>query len=102
MLLWPGGERPDVDRAWGLVADLERLSTPPDRAAYTPRWHLLVAGVLATAGRPDSGRAVIGRARAAAPNDPEMDYNEGVARTRRRERARALGLLGPCLHAMPP
>jgi serine/threonine-protein kinase len=101
MLLWPGGERPDVDRAWGLVADLERLSTPADRAAYTPRWHLLVAGVLARAGRPDSARAVIGRSRAAAPNDPEMDYNEAVARTLLGERARALSLLGSYLKAMP-
>ena len=101
MLLWPGGERPDADRAWGLVADLERLSTPADRAAYTPRWHLLVAGVLARAGRPDSARAVIGRSRAAAPNDPEMDYNEAVARTLLGERARALSLLGSYLKAMP-
>ena len=101
MLLWPGGERPDVDRAWGLVADLERLSTPADRAAYTPRWHLLVAGVLARAGRPDSARAVIGRSRTAAPNDPEMDYNEAVARTLLGERARALSLLGSYLKAMP-
>ena len=101
MLLWPGGERPDVDRAWGLVADLERLSTPADRAVYTPRWHLLVAGVLARAGRPDSARAVIGRSRAAAPNDPEMDYNEAVARTLLGERARALSLLGSYLKAMP-
>ena len=101
MLLWPGGERPDADRAWGLVADLERLSAPADRAAYTPRWHLLVAGVLARAGRPDSARAVIGRSRAAAPNDPEMDYNEAVARTLLGERARALSLLGSYLKAMP-
>src|SRR3989440_1609741 len=101
MLLWPGGQRPDVDRAWRLVADLERLTPLADRAAYTPRWHLLVAGVLARAGRPDSARAVIGRSRAAAPNDPEMDYNEAVARTLLGERARALSLLGSYLKAMP-
>jgi len=101
LLLWPGGDPPDVERAWGLVADLERLTTPADRATYTPRWHLLVAGVLARAGRPDSARAVIARSRAVAPHDPEMDYNEAVARILLGERERALSLLGTYLNAMP-
>ena len=57
--------------------------------------------MLARAGRTDSARAVIGRSRAAAPNDPEMDYNEAVARTLLGERARALSLLGSYLKAMP-
>jgi len=101
MLLWPGAERPDVDRAWRLVGELERLTPVADRATYTPRWHLVVAGVLARAGRADSARAVIARSRAAAPRDPEMDYNEAVARTLLGEREQALVLLRAYVRATP-
>ncbi len=99
--LWPGGPPPDVERAWRSVAELERLTTPEDRLASSPRWHMIVAGVLARAGRGDSARAVIARSRAAAPHDPEMDYNEAVARVLLGERERALTLLATYLAAMP-
>jgi serine/threonine-protein kinase len=101
LLLLPGAGVPDVERAWRLVADLERLSPPMDRAAYSPRWQMLMAGVLARAGRPDSARAVIALARARAPRAPEMDYNEAIARTLLGERERALDLLSNYLKATP-
>jgi TolB-like protein len=101
LLLLPGGGVADGERAWRLVADLERLSTPTDRAAYSPRWHMLVAGVLARARRPDSAHAVIARSRASAPHDPEMDYNEAIVRTLLGEHDRALDLLSNFLKAAP-
>jgi TolB-like protein len=68
--------QPDVAKAWSLAAALERLSPP----AFLPRWHIIVAGVLGRAGLPDSAEAVIRRARAAAPEDPELDFYEAEVR----------------------
>ncbi len=76
ILALAGTFQPDVAKAWSLVTALERLSPP----AYLPRWHLVVAGVLGRAGLRDSAEAVIRRARAAAPDDPELDFYEAEAR----------------------
>ena len=81
ILAWPGvapdaGDAgADIDTAWQLLAQLERLTPPEDRAAL-PRWRIQVAGVIGRAGLRDSAEAVIKRARALAPNDREMDFYE--------------------------
>jgi tetratricopeptide (TPR) repeat protein len=89
--------KPDVGQGWSLVTALERLSLP----AYLPRWHIIVAGVLGRAGLPDSADAVIRRARAAAPEDPELDFYEAEARMVRGDREAALRLLERYLKTNP-
>jgi len=60
---------PDVDRAWQLVAEVERLASEP-RREYARRYaQVTVGGVLARAGLADSARSVLLAARA----DPEID-----------------------------
>ena len=68
--------QPDAAKAWSLITALERLSPP----TYLPRWHLVVAAVLGRVGLGDSAEAVIRRARAAAPDDSELDFYEAEAR----------------------
>ena len=91
----------DVERAWKLVAELERLVPPEDRAAQLPRWQVLVSPVLGRAGLADSAEAVIRRARAAAPDDPEMDFYEAEARMLLGDREAALRLLARDLRGNP-
>ncbi|HEX6106556.1 MAG TPA: hypothetical protein VFZ26_13305, partial [Gemmatimonadales bacterium] len=94
----PGAE---VARAWELVARLERLTSPEERAANLPRWQMRVAPVLGRAGLRDSAEAVIRRARAAAPEDPEMDFYEAEARILLGDREAALRLLARDLESNP-
>jgi len=101
ILLWPGLVAPAVPRAWQLVSDLERLSTPEERAAYAPRWQMMAAGVLERAGLVDSAEAVIRRARASAPDDPEMDFHEAAARVLHGDRDEAARLIGRYLTQSP-
>ena len=107
ILAWPRPARPaaaaraDVARAWKLVAQLERLSPADERAAYLPRWQIRVAGVLGRAGLVDSANAVIRRARAAAPRDPEMDFDEAEARMLLGDHEAALRLLARDAAANP-
>jgi len=107
ILAWPapgqlGPEaRADVARAWRLVSELERLSPPEERKAYLPRWQIRVAGVLGRAGLRDSAEAVIRRARAAAPEDLEMDFYEAEARMLLGDREATLRLLARDVAANP-
>lgn len=69
--------RAPADSAWRLLAEADRVDPPATaRAAarpYSPVFRrMMVAAVLARAGRADSARAVSARARAAVRNDPEM------------------------------
>ena len=97
ILAQAGTLQPDVAKAWSLVAALERLSPP----AYLPRWYIIVAGVLGRAGLPDSADAVIRRARASAPNDPELDFYEAETRMLLGDREAALRLLDRDLRTNP-
>jgi tetratricopeptide (TPR) repeat protein len=107
ILAWPApGQlapeaRADVARAWRLVSELERLSPPEEREAYLPRWQIKVAGVLGRAGLRDSAEAVIRRARAAAPEDLEMDFYEAEARMLLGDREATLRLLARDVAANP-
>ncbi len=91
----------DVSRAWELVSELERLSPQEERGSLLPRWQMRVAGILGRAGLRDSAEAVIRRARAAAPDDPEMDFHEAEARMLLGDREAALRLLGRDIAANP-
>lgn len=92
-------EQPEVDRAWTLLKRLEDL-TPEHRLAYERAdGRILVAGVLARAGLPDSARSVLAQASAMVNSeiDPTQflisqqayvrtllgDYDEAVALLKR-------------------
>ena len=89
ILALAGTLQPDVAKAWSLVDTLERLSPP----AYLPRWQVVVAGVLGRSGLRDSAEAVIRRARAAAPDDSQLDFYEAEARMLLGDHEAALRLL---------
>jgi serine/threonine-protein kinase len=103
ILAWSGvtpDARAAIDTAWQMLAQLERLTPPEDRAAL-PRWRIRVAGVIGRAGLRDSAEAVIKRARTLAPNDREMDFYEAEARVLLGDREAALKLLARDLAANP-
>jgi len=62
----------DVDHAWTLVADVDRL-LPPGPRAERHYARLLVGGILGRAGVPDSAAAVLRRARPPAELDPSQE-----------------------------
>jgi tetratricopeptide (TPR) repeat protein len=97
----PAQAKADVPRAWDLVTELERLSPKEQRASLLPRWQMRVAGILGRAGLDDSAEAVIRRARAAAPGDPEMDFHEAEARMLLRDHEATLRLLSRDIAANP-
>jgi TolB-like protein len=97
----PADKKADVARAWQFVAQLERLSPPEQRTVLLPRWQMRVAGVLGRAGLVDSAEAVMRRARAAAPSDPEMDFHEAEARMLLGDHEGALKLLSRDVAAHP-
>lgn len=66
---------PDPARAWALAAELDRLDPRArfEGRPYSPLYRqAAVAAVLARAGRGDSARAVLARARRQAGADPEL------------------------------
>jgi len=67
------GVEPDIDTAWELLAELEQHSPPTYREFRVRDWTMMVAGVIARAGFPDSARAVLARARATPEIDPERE-----------------------------
>lgn len=101
---------PDVEGAWRLVAELDRLD-PPERArstgrAYSPLYRrALVAAVLARAGAADSARALLARTRAAAERDRDaqlsLNYDEAYVRLWLGEREVARRLLDELTAARP-
>ncbi len=101
---------PDADRAMRLLAELDRLD-PPARAAregraYSPVYRRAVAAaVLARAGRADSARSVLDRARRMAGDDEDLlaslGYDEAYARLLLGERAAARALLAGTLARRP-
>jgi serine/threonine-protein kinase len=86
-------ERPDAAKAWQLVAELKRVTAPSEWAVLAPRWHTIVAGVLARGGLRDSARQVLRAAQQMAQGDPELDIYEAEVRVLLGEEERALGLL---------
>jgi tetratricopeptide (TPR) repeat protein len=93
LLSMPSDEPPDAARAWRLVAEMERVTAPSEWLVLSPRWHMVVASVLARGGRSDSARKITRAARKAAGNDPELDIYEAHVRVLLGEDERALTLL---------
>jgi hypothetical protein len=93
LLYMPTDQKPDAAAAWRLVAELERIAPPSEQLELDPRWRMMVAGVLARAGQLDSARHTLATAKAAAGEDPEMDFYEAGVRARLAEPEPALRLL---------
>jgi eukaryotic-like serine/threonine-protein kinase len=93
LLSMPTGENPNVPQAWRLLAEMERVTAPSEWAVLEPRWHMVVASVLARAGQHDSARRILRAARRAAAGDPELDIYEAHVRVLLGEDERALTLL---------
>jgi len=98
---WSKAASPDVDEAWRVVRRLPEIAPPADVGWLLPRFKMLAAAVVARAGLRDSAERVIARARAGARDDPEMLYEEALARIQLGERASALGLLEAYVKASP-
>ncbi|HJU73959.1 MAG TPA: protein kinase [Gemmatimonadaceae bacterium] len=72
MMIAPG-KKPDIDRAWKLAADAERLA-PAQRRPFEAQFaRLIVAGALAHAGQADSSRNVLKSVQSTREIDPEQD-----------------------------
>jgi len=79
---------PDVDRAWDLLAQIDTLTPEQWREYESIDGQMMVAGVLARAGLPDSARSVLATARARVT--PEVDPDQDLLTTE----AYVLTLLG--------
>lgn len=88
---WEGASS-SADTAWSLL-ESGLAGWPPGR--------LLVAGVLARDGQPDSARALVAEVRSAGSEDPWLDYYEANTRIQLGETDRAIGLLASYLEALP-
>ena len=89
------GAEVDVDRAWELAGEYERLSST-QTVAMDRRWAgMAVAAALARDERADSARAVAERSRGTAAMDPARDlvYVEAFVRTLLGDNDEALDLL---------
>ena len=97
------GQKPEVGKAWELLADNVRLYPPNQRDYRQRRGQLWVAMALMRAGLPDSARAVALRSRADANLDPtrELIYIEALLRNMLGDRDEALRLVTTYLATNP-
>ena len=77
-LMTTTGAEPDVPRAWQLLAEVDSLAPAHQAGFERIRGELLIGGILARAGLPDSARAVLERAHAAI--SPELDPQRDLYR----------------------
>jgi TolB-like protein len=68
----PAGE-PDIDRAWELLDELQRLSPEHRRDFDTHRGRIFVAAIIGLAGLPDSARSVLDRNRQTIDHEVDPD-----------------------------
>lgn len=82
MMITPTGQ-PDPDAAWRLLAEVDSLTPPQPRPLVHRVGQMIVGGVLARAGMPDSARRVLADARAGPTVDPEQELYgyEAIMRT---------------------
>jgi hypothetical protein len=71
--------RPRIDSAWVLLGELERTTPAAERAGSRPGWRMMVAGVIARAGLPDSARRVLAAARRAGTGKADLDVYDAIA-----------------------
>jgi TolB-like protein len=96
-------ERPDVPRAWRLLAGIDSLVPAPRRQVIHLREQMMVAATIARAGLKDSAHAVIERSRGTPELDPEHDLvaMEAFVRTLLGEQDEAIRLLQRYVAANP-
>lgn len=63
LLATQGAAEPDVDRAWELLKEIQTYADPENRTRFEAYTRPKIASVLVRAGRPDSARSVLQRAR---------------------------------------
>jgi TolB-like protein/tRNA A-37 threonylcarbamoyl transferase component Bud32 len=97
------GVKPDVPKAWQLLAEEMELYSPAERPLRTRMGQMQLAAVLARAGLVDSAHAVIERARTDAAADPtrETVLLEAVARAILGEKDEAFRQLTTLIAANP-
>jgi hypothetical protein len=76
------GQKPDVPKAWSLLGEYVRLSSPNMREFRQHEGEMLVAIAIARAGLADSARKVAEHARADASVDPTRDLAQWEAYVR--------------------
>ena len=103
LLMTMSGTKPDVPKAWRLLADLERR-TPKANWPYEGRWQkMMVAAAIARAGAADSARRVLESARADRDVDPrgELVGFAAFVRTLIGDKEQAISMLQQYLTANP-
>jgi eukaryotic-like serine/threonine-protein kinase len=97
------GQKPDIGKAWQILAENVKLYPPNQREYRQRRGQLLVAMALVRAGLADSARAVALRSRADAGLDPTRDlvYIEALLRNMLGDRDEALRLVSTYLATNP-
>ena len=93
--------RPSVTAAWRVVAESSSVQPADTRAWVEPRLRMMVASVIARAGLTDSAERTIRAARAAGGDDPELLYQEALARVRLSQPDSAVQLLAELLRGAP-
>jgi serine/threonine-protein kinase len=101
LLGWPAAPPPARKREWQLVAEARRVAGPETWTWLGPRVEMMAAAVLARLGLPDSADRSTRRARAEAPQDPELLYYEAVVRLGLGQRDSALRLLDTLVKTSP-
>jgi eukaryotic-like serine/threonine-protein kinase len=99
----PGGEKPDIPKAWELVEQLVRITPANQRPFQQLYGQMLLGMALVRAELPDSARAVALRSRGNITIDPTRDlaYFEAMLRGQLGDRDEAFRLLGTYLAANP-
>jgi tetratricopeptide (TPR) repeat protein len=101
LLAWSPAVRPEVPKAWRTFARLDSLASPDERPWLLPQMRMIVASVLAAAGRRDSAERVIASVNRDASGDLDLLYYEALARVRLGQPAAAARLIEAMLRRVP-
>ena len=101
LLAWSPAVQPEISKAWRTFARLDSLASPDERPWLLPQMRMIVASVLAAAGRRDSAERVIAAVNGAASDDPDLLYYEALARVRLGQPAAAARLIEAMLRRIP-
>jgi serine/threonine-protein kinase len=101
LMAWSPPVRPDVRQGWAVMHELDSISGAKGWAWLPPQMSMVMAAVIARANLPDSAHRVIQRAKAAAPNDPQLLYYEALARIQLKQPAEAARLVEALLRRSP-
>jgi eukaryotic-like serine/threonine-protein kinase len=101
LLGWSPVIEPDVNRAWGVLRQLDTVAPADALVWIKPEMTMMVAAVLARAGLGDSAERVIARTKMTAPPDPQLPYYEALARVRLKQPVIAAGLVEELVRRSP-